>query len=341
MVDGTSEVSLLTSIPPRARDLHRQEERFAHIRAAVASFSANGFACVSVNRQDEIDVLQPLFPDVRFVIAAPAEEIFPGRYGPSLKSIFGALDAPAPCAIVNADNYMLRSEILGCLNRNPDTTFVARRLDVTTDNPPHIAGVYERGIDGVFLSKLHFEPIAGDSALMKLKLGAPFWDIVIPIAASFHGKVRFIAPPFLLHPLHEANWSHADYDQLRLFSIRALADHARRHAQLMPRAALFDRLVSEFVYSQPKLGRRAVRNAMSIFDLWLKRIESADAVTISTDETLASVEILTAGGPPGRLAHYDTPPGKATPGAFRRWKARRHERRRQVIRSVIDASFDP
>ena len=340
MLEEGAPVRLLTSIPPPTKGLPRND-RFAHVEAALRSFSANGFANLSVNREDEIEHLAPLFPEVRFVVDDPTDEIFPGRYGPSLGSILRALGPPAACAIVNADNYMLKGEILRRMNECPQTTFVARRLDVDVARST-TAGVYERGIDGVFLSRDHCEPIALDRTLTRLQLGAPFWDIVFPIAASFHGKVQFIAPPFLLHPLHEANWSHADYDQLRLFSIGALANHAKKYSEVSPWAALFDRLMSEFVYSKrQKLGRRSLRTAMSIFDLWLKKIEARNTITLSTTEGVGkNGQMRFSFDSATHISLPSSTPRSNAYGFIRNWKTRRRERSTSTIQELIDSLYE-
>jgi hypothetical protein len=318
-----------------------REDRFVHVEAALRSFSANGFSTLSVNRQDEIARLHELFPEVHFVVDDPKDGIFPGRYGPSFGSIFGALGRPAACAIVNADNYMLKGEIVRRMSENPHTTFVARRLDVDVAGAT-TAGVYERGIDGLFLSSDHCESLANDKVLTKLQLGAPFWDIVLPIAASLHGTVKFIAPPFLLHPLHEANWSHADYDRLRLFSIGALADHAKRYSKLSPRAALFDRLMSEFVYARgPKLSHSSLRNAMSIFDLWLKNIETHNTVSLSTSEVLGENGEMRFCHAPAVQNSEGGDAASDVRGFLRRWKMRRRERKNSEIRRLIDSLNQP
>ena len=268
---------LVTSIPPPHLFDGRLESLLPE---TLRSFDKNGFSTISVNWPAEIDLLEPSFPGIAFVAADRSRAIFPERYGPSIGSVLGACAGHDACAIVNADIYMLESDIVDVVNRNPGTFFVAHRLDVDRIRGD-IVGVYRRGTDAVFFNPERFAALAEDPDLGRFQLGAPFWDIVIPIVASFHGVVSFIDPPFILHPVHRARWSHADYDTLREAAIKTVIGHAQLHADRSDQARLFLQLIDRHVgRKRDVLNRRSIRNAKMIFNLWIAKVERANAQAI-------------------------------------------------------------
>ena len=243
------------------------------VPAALRSFAANGFSVISVNPKEEIERVRSLYPGVAVVAASPRNPIAVGRYGAALGSIFEAAAGCRMLGICNADIVMLGSDIRAALERDPDTFFAAQRLDI--DRPGgNILGLYRRGVDAVFFDSGRYAALVEDENLARFQLGAPFWDVVLPIAASFHGPVAFVAPPFIVHVVHKPRVFGADYDILRLWAIETLVRHAERYADDRPAAraflSLFDTCGGR--RSGARDGRD-VKNAMMAINVWRTRLE--------------------------------------------------------------------
>jgi hypothetical protein len=133
-----------------------------------------------------------------------------------------------------------------------------------------------------------------DAGLARFQLGAPFWDILMPILASFHGPVKFLAPPFILHAVHAARWSDPDYRTLRNLAVETAVNHAARYADTRPNARAFLRLTERFVgHRRGPLGRRAVRNLMLIFGMWIAKMEAGggEHIDVDVDGTLSAAAL--------------------------------------------------
>jgi len=277
-------LSIVTSIPPNALSVRRwgplQEE---DVVLSLKSLRSNGFKVTSVNRPSEIEALAGSFPDVRFVGANCAEGLFAGRYGPSLRDILDVCETAGFSGIVNADIYMIGSSIAELAKSDADRFYVARRVDVEGGGG-ELAGVYRRGIDFFLFDSARFSELLDDDELAQFQIGAPFWDIIMPILASFHGEVSFIEPPFILHPIHAANWSDEDYRRLRRAAVMAVVGHARRHATRRPRAAHFLQMIEKHVGDARRLDTRGrVRKAAAVMNAWLLGIEGRHGQRIKVD----------------------------------------------------------
>ena len=267
--------ALITSIPPSI------DSRLASVvPVALRSFAANGYSVRSVNWPAEMARVRELFPDASVVPASRDNSLFPGRYGPTLGSVFDATADSRALAICNADVLMLPSNIHAMMEAHPGTFFAAHRLDVDRIGGD-IVGLYRRGVDAVFFDRAAFAPLIEDAGLARFQLGAPFWDILLPVLASFHGPVRFIAPPFILHAVHPARWSNRDYGALRRLAARVAVDHAARHAGERPNARVFLKLAEPYVRpGELSPGRRAVRRVMQLFNIWLAGIEASASMPL-------------------------------------------------------------
>ena len=340
-------LTLMTSIPPAA------DERLASvIPASLRSFEKNGLSAISINWPGEIERVRALYPTVAAAaVSAERPAIFPNRYGPPLGALFAFGRNGDALGICNADVLMLQSDIRARVFHQPERFFVAHRLDVDRLGGD-IVGVYRRGVDAVFFNRGRYPALLEDEHLARFQLGAPFWDILMPVIASFHGPVSFIEPPFIVHAVHEARWSDDDYANLRQLAIATAVRHAQRHAAGRPHARafleLFDRYVGRDVES---LNRRARRNAMTIFNLWLAKLEhqGAERLHVEISGELSLSAFSTLGGP---LA--DTPTDADTAGAgagafgvqrmrqwtkahLRVWKRRRRER--AIATRLADVEF--
>ncbi len=332
VVGGADAIPIVTSLAPRALT----DERHAIFRRALDSFAQNGFTPVSVNWPDEIDAIAARFPDTHCVTASP-ERIFVGRYGPSLGAAFSAAGDSEICAVINADIYMVPSNIRNLVTARPDAFFVAHRLDVGKIGGDAL-GLYRDGIDAVFFHRTAFAPVLEDTDLCRFQFGAPFWDLVIPMAASFHGPVVFLEPPFILHAMHEARWSHEDYDVLQQLAFQALIAHARKHASKpIPRMFLagFDRHIG---LSRDLGDPRTAKRAKLLLDQWMKRVEACNTTTVRAHAqgTLSeeALQLLASGHSlpdTPRLKEFSEPPPSPWRRLQRHLKARRRQRREAAL----------
>jgi hypothetical protein len=268
---------MMTSVPPFS------DERLATVVPQVlASFAANGFSPISVNWAHEIAAVENLAPQARVVPAATdVAPLFAGRYGPTLAALFDAAGDSRTIGICNADVLMLTSDIRHRLEREPGTFFTAHRLDIDTLGGS-IVGVYRRGIDAVFFNRDRFKPLFDDSRLLSLQLGAPFWDLALPIVASFHGPVAFIDPPFLVHTLHDAHWNADHVAAGARPALAAIVEHAERCAHRRPRARYFLDLVDKHVGRDiAGLTPHRVNKALAILNMWMAKLERTRATRLN------------------------------------------------------------
>jgi len=227
-------IDLVCSIPPTLVRLRANGENVgpAYQAACAASWLRNGFRSRSLNPAREIPAL-PAIAGVGFEPFVARDDIVDvGHPGPSLGTIFDVVAAEGPCVVVNGDVYLLSipdlPTRLNALCR--DSLVVARRTDVTDLlGPAH--GVFATGIDFVAFRPDLMMPILRDPGIRQFQLGVPWWDYVLPIAASFLHPVRRIREPFLVHHAHPAQWDNEQYGRVRIRARAVLADFARRQPE--------------------------------------------------------------------------------------------------------------
>jgi len=337
----------VTSVPPRYA---QTDDRKNATRAILRSWSDLGLAAVSVNPASEAAPVQAAFPElvVRPAVAA-SSRLFPDRYGPSLRDAFDACRTADLSVLINADIHLVKGAAMEEVRRHPAVFYAARRTDIASVGGASL-GVYRRGVDAVFFHPQRYAPLIDDPDIGRLQLGAPFWDIVVPVAASFHGDVRFLRPPVAAHVSHVPQWSPDDYDRLRAFSARTMVDHAVRFAGSSARAALFLRVARELVARPEKLaGPREIKAIARLVGAWLRRIEELSEVAVALDRSDPVLTGIAAslGGDLERLAGQESNGGMAprrTSGllgglreALRRRRQRRGERRWQSLLADLDA----
>lgn len=345
----------VTSIPPLKRDgtPESNDIRLARIRRAIRSFEANGFAVTSVNPSSEIAELAELYSTVSFEGPEARDGVFTGRYGPTFAALFETCRKGCPSTIINADVYLIGSDIVDHLIRNPETFFVARRADIGSDDHAYM-GTYGRGVDALFFDPDRYRPLIDDEVIGRLQLGAPFWDIIVPVVASFHGIVEFIRPPFILHTVHEAKWSDADYAVLRAFASNAVLRHARLHAASNVVARRFVGMAERLVGTREVLETRDDTKAIAqLIDAWLKRIEQAQAARIAIDPTdpVLRAAVGSAELDLDRLAELESDWGARKPPppgifgtirmALRRRRLARHTARWNRVFDRLEREFPP
>lgn len=276
-------VLLVTSIPPRfgGTDEARQLARVGLTMAdAVASFAANGFRVVSINRDGEAAGIQG-YPAVA-IREVPPGGIFPNKYGPNFGQLLATFGA-GPGAIVNADIFMLGSDVARVLAERPGTVLFGRRLDVSTSGSS-VIGTYNRGIDGLFFSAGAMAEVVSDPEVGAFQIGAPYWDVIIPIAASMHRDIEFIPAPFLLHEVHPARWNKAEYKILREKAVRAAVGHATRWQAERPNAAAFLKGLRSWLGGEPDFSsERSLKSAALYMNLWLGQFETKPSEAVRVD----------------------------------------------------------
>ena len=283
MAETGDTMMLATSIPPRfgGSDEARQLSRTGlTIADAIASFEAAGFHVVSVNREGEKAGIHG-YPTVE-IREVPPGGIFPKKYGPNFGQILAQF-GDAPGAIVNADIYMVKSNVASVLRERPGTVLVARRLDVATA-AAGVVGTYNRGIDGIFFSGGALAEIAADPEIGAFQVGAPYWDILLPTAASLHHPVGFIPAPFLLHEIHPARWNEADYKLLRERAVKVMIAHARQYQKIRPQAAAFLAGLEGFIGGPfEPVTERKIKDSAVFMNLWLAKLDQTPSRLVAVD----------------------------------------------------------
>lgn len=283
MSETGDRLMLATSIPPRfgGADEARQLSRTGlTIADAIASFEAAGFDVVSVNRAGEKAGIHG-YPSVE-IREVPPGGIFPNKYGPNFGQILATF-GDAPGAIVNADIYMVNSDVARVLRERPGTVLAARRLDVASA-AAGVVGTYSRGIDGIFFSGGALAELAADPEIGAFQIGAPYWDILLPTAASLHHPLAFVPAPFLLHEIHPARWNDADYRLLRERAVKAMIAHARRYQAIRPQAAAFLAGLEDFIGGPfEPASERKIKDSAVFMNLWLAKLDQTPNRIVAVD----------------------------------------------------------
>ena len=271
---------LATSLPPRAIAAPDSEDA-QRILVALQSFDANGYDIVSVRRQSEAE---PRLDGVSMrSVVGSSEGFFAHKYGPSFADIFHLARSAPVAAVVNSDIFMIPCGAVDYLRTKNRTIVASRRIDVARLGGD-FEGVYNLGIDGLFfspdidLSPFENEPFAS------FQLGAPFWDIVIPLVLSFHFDLEFSVPPVLLHAIHPQNWQQEDYRGLRRKAVEITVDYARRVENQSARAAQFLRGLETYC---PNFGdapsKKEIKRAATYMNAFLQSIETGSSADLNPD----------------------------------------------------------
>ena len=195
--DVSKPVVIGTSIAPKGIDSQRR---------AVESWLSLGFEVLSLNVAEEIAVLQPEFPDVRFVAAERTASARAGRPLVYLDDLLAALVATgrAVVGIVNSDVSLRADRVFAdYVAREARGAFLfGSRVDV--DTPESESGeVFEGGYDFFFFDRR----LAGMYPKTDYSIGLPWWDYWAPMVPALNGvPLKRLTTPVAFHVRHDLNW---------------------------------------------------------------------------------------------------------------------------------------
>ncbi len=197
-------VTIATNISPK--NIDRQSE-------AIKSWIKLGFNVVSINYAEEIEVLQPSFPDIKFVQAKrDGRQTFgkPVIYLDDFLEYLKNADSEV-CGIVNSDIYLLGNEGISSSIKKytMDSIVYGSRIDV--DSLKILEGdVYEAGFDFFFFDK----SLTWYFPESDFCMGMPCWDYWMPLVATLEGlQIKKLISPFAYHlkKLCKCNAEHFDF----------------------------------------------------------------------------------------------------------------------------------
>lgn len=192
-----SEITVATSIAPGNTSSQR---------IAIASWLELGLKVVSLNIQDEIDVLAPEFPAVSFVPASRSALHLAGRpyvyFDDILQALFNS--GSEICGIINSDIVLSqRIDIVGYVRKlASDKLLYASRTDVSDIND-EIGKIYPYGFDVFFFPR----KLALEYPVSEFCLGVPWWDywaLIVPVAKGF--PIIELIGSIAFHVRHEVKW---------------------------------------------------------------------------------------------------------------------------------------
>jgi tetratricopeptide (TPR) repeat protein len=193
------EIVIATSIAPVG---------IAKQKAAIDTWLEAGFHVVSLNIQDEIDKLKPIFKEVNFYqVNRDGRKKF-GKPFVYVNDVLNFLQeyGSAICGIVNSD-IQLRIEdnfIPFILEQARDSFVFASRMDIDSEED-EMGEVYAYGFDMYFFDRTIIRqfPECDDFCL-----GVPWWDYwVIAIALQHKLNPKYIQNTMAFHIKHDMNYS--------------------------------------------------------------------------------------------------------------------------------------
>ncbi len=193
-----SDVLIVTTIAPG--NIENQ-------RSAINSWRALGFTVVSLNNQEEINQLQPIYKDVDFQVVNRDARVESGKPLVYIDDIFLYLyeNGTKICGIVNSDILMKADDdFLSFIREQAENSLiVSSRSEISS--PEQLAGkTYIYGLDVFFFDRRfaeHFPP-------SKFCLGLPWWDYFVPYIALEQGFcLKMIDNHFAYHISHPTNYS--------------------------------------------------------------------------------------------------------------------------------------
>jgi hypothetical protein len=192
-----SPVTIATSLAPK--DLNNQ-------RRAINTWLRLGFKVVSINTQQEIDVLQAYFTDIEFVVPAKdASERF-GRPYVYFDDVLAYLSKQESriCGIVNSDIYLINSNLHPFLCYEGLHSFIyGAKMDIKSLNIRQ-STLNTWGYDYFFFDK----QIIPYYPQEEFCIGLPWWDYWAPLIALKNNiPLKKIVTPIAYHLIHPTNYA--------------------------------------------------------------------------------------------------------------------------------------
>jgi len=194
----TGRVTIATSIAPK--ELAKQKR-------AIQSWLDLGFEVISLNIHKELELLQPEFPDVKFVPAGRNGTRLAGKPYVFVDDVLAALQKTAcrVVGIVNSDiELRANPQLVDYLHQAATGSFIcASRIDVAQAEDSD-GKLYHRGFDSFFFD----QSIVDRLSKTKFMLGVPWWDYWFPYAVIEQGiPVKRLETPLAYHLRHEINYN--------------------------------------------------------------------------------------------------------------------------------------
>ncbi len=191
-------ITVATSIAPRDIELQR---------GAIASWRKLGLSVISVNSQQEIELIQESFPEVGFAKAhrnALAVARKPYVYFDDILKVLESTGAPL-CGIVNSDIYLRAEEgLLRFISQEADDGFLfGSRIDIASLGS--LSGeVFYAGFDYFLFNR----KVISTYIQTDFSLGVPWWDYWAALVPMIKGyPVKQLITPFAFHIKHSTRWS--------------------------------------------------------------------------------------------------------------------------------------
>ena len=215
-----SGITLITSLMPVRHEIQR---------LAVSSWLAYGACVLSINCNDEIELLRDVYPDVTFIAAprdARREYGKPYIYMTDMISALGDSDHEI-VGVINSDIVLNSSSILfmrAIKDAARHCIVYGHRFDV--DNIKEIASkgdegeFFVGGIDWFIFPRERVDLLADQPFIF----GCPWWDLWLPVLASINkieiclanGKLAF-------HEVHKQRWETDIFSELGQVVLREIA----------------------------------------------------------------------------------------------------------------------
>lgn len=193
----------ITSIPP----VHKNGD---HIQNCIATWFNQGYEVHSLNHKEEIEILAPLYPKVKFFPTQRTHKAILGKHYVLISALIDhAKDQDSEHFLfINADveiydPYKIQDKLKEWSN---DAVIVMHREDYLDD--VNMSSRYALGLDGFFINK-KFLDIYPQSLMC---MGQCFWDYWIPFKAKRSGvKVYSPTQSYLFHKEHTAQYNDANW----------------------------------------------------------------------------------------------------------------------------------
>lgn len=201
--EGTA-ITVATSLVPGKKDTQK---------IAVASWMKQGFNVVSINSEEEIKELIPVFPEVSFAAARRnAGNTFgkPYIYFDDVLTYLSNEQGSNVCGIVNSDVILAGQELYDKISCEAiDALVFGSRVEIESLKALQ-GNMYDRGFDFFFFDKKLISLFPKE----EFCLGVPWWDywaVLIPLIHQENAEVKYhvkkVTNPVAFHIKHTVNWN--------------------------------------------------------------------------------------------------------------------------------------